>query len=68
MPVWETDDDGVARVYFGTSESLDGAFEAAYRNARDDRTGTLTFRVVDIEVTGNNPITEYKVGVTPSGN
>jgi hypothetical protein len=51
-----------------TPPSLDEALADAYDQARQaNRDGQLTLRVIDILVTGSNPISEYGVIVGKGG-
>jgi hypothetical protein len=57
-----------ARVYVGQSRrgddefSLEAALDEAYQKAKNDNK-TGPFRVLEIWIDGNNPLSEYKVAV-----
>ena len=58
---------GVGRADADAAGSaLERAFEDAYENGKK-ATGKTSFRVVEIEFSGSNPINEYRVVVRPRG-
>lgn len=48
----------------GEGKTLEGAIEEAYKKGKH-KAGKECFRVVEIHVCGDNPISDYKVWVTP---
>jgi hypothetical protein len=52
-----------------SAKSIEAAVEAAHDNAKKTipRAGRRTYRVVDIYVTGNNPVTGYSVVLETTG-
>ncbi len=57
---------GIARAEEGmTAPSIEEALANAYEQGKK-ATGLTRYRVVDIVVSGTNPINEYKVVLTPT--
>ncbi len=56
---------GVARTDDATAKpaTLEDAFADAYEKGKS-KTGKTRYRLVDIEISGTNPISEYKVVLT----
>jgi hypothetical protein len=56
-----------AFVSGSAADSVEHAIQAAYENAKHQFPGKRTFRVVDIYVTGENPVTGYSVVLGTTG-